>query len=227
VTKSPIPFRPFDEHGDVRFYSHGILPHWRQAGCTYFVTFRLADSVPEPVLQELEQERIRWLNSHGVDPRDQAWKESFAILPAQVRRLYEQTIGRLLNTALDKCHGSCVLRNPVIATKLAKALDYFHGQRVLTGDYVVMPNHVHVLLTPLDGFELEDILQSIKSYSANEINRALNRDGNLWQRESYDHIVRDAAQLEAFQNYISANPLKANLREGEYILSKAVYSLEP
>ena len=86
-----------------------------------------------------------------------------------------------------------------------------------------MPNHVHALLTPIEDHELEDILQSIKGFTAREINQALKRNGGLWQRESYDHIVREAEQLQAYQQYIAANPSKANLRAGEYILSTAEY----
>ena len=223
MSKAPIPFRGFDERGEVRIYNHGILPHWRQRGCTYFVTFRLADSIPKPVLQELEYERTLWLKARGINPDDPDWKHRFALLPPEQRRLYERFVGRLLNKTLDDCHGSCALREPAIGKRVAAALDHFHGDRVFTGDFVVMPNHVHALLTPMDGYELEDVLHSIKSYTANEINRTLDLVGPFWQRDSYDHIVRDIEQLQAYQEYIAANPSKAKLTAGEYILSRAEY----
>lgn len=116
-----------------------------------------------------------------------------------------------------------MLRRPEIREIVAKSLEYFHGQRVLTGDYVVMPNHIHVLMRPLPSFELEDILQAVKSYTATQINRLLGGEGRFWMRESYDHIVRDFEQLEAFQTYIKANPKKANLGSDEYTLRPAVY----
>jgi putative transposase len=210
MPKDSIPFRGFDERGDIRIYDHGILPHWRQPGCTYFVTFRLADSIPQSVFKEIEHERVTWLRARGR-------------LPSDEKRLYERLLGRLLNKSLDECHGSCSLRPPEIAGEVAGALDHFHGTRVWTGDFVVMPNHVHVLLTPINGFELEDILHSIKSYTATKLNRQLHRTGAFWQRESHDHIVRDLEQLGAYQEYIAANPAKAKLREGEYILSCAKY----
>ncbi len=225
LLKSPIPFRGFDEHAYARIYEHGILPHWRQPGCTYFVTFRLADSIPESVLRELEYERSLWLKARGIDPAGSDWKRHFAKLPTNDRRIYEQLVGRVLNTSLDECHGACVLRASAIGNEVATALDHFHGSRVLTGDYVVMPNHVHALLTPQDGFELEQILHSIKSYTANQINRALNKKGQLWQRESYDHIVRDAEQLQAYQEYTAANPAKAQLPLGDYIHSRGEYRI--
>lgn len=83
-----------------------------------------------------------------------------------------------------------------------------------------------LLMRPIHGFELEDILQAVKSFTANAINRKLVVEGPFWMRESYDHIVRDPEQLEAFQNYIRANPEKAKLTSHEYILQDATYRLE-
>ncbi len=220
-TKSPIPFRAFNEQGEVRIYNHGILPHWRQTGCTYFVTFRLADSIPRHVLEQIEEKRLAWLRAHRIDPAARDWKTQLANLPSERRREYERATGKHLNVALDECHGSCVLRDPFMARETGSALEFFHGERVLTGDFVVMPNNVHALMTPLDGHELEDICQSIKSYTAREINRVPGRTGQLWQRDSYDHIVRIVDQLEAFQLYIAANASKAKLRSGEYLHSRA------
>lgn len=223
-----IPFRGFDERGEVRVYYHGVLPHWRQADCTYFVTYRQADALPEDVIREFEYERNQWLLHRGIDPAQLAdgnfiWEDTIGQLPAADQRQYERTMAAKLNTYLDAGHGSCVLRRPDIRDLVATSLEYFDGQRVLTGDYVVMPNHVHVLMRPLPGFELEDILQAVKSYTATRINRLLGGEGRFWMRESYDHIVRDFEQLEAFQAYMKANPKKANLRSGEYTLRSADY----
>jgi putative transposase len=214
MPKEAIRFQGFDELGQVRIYSHAMLPHWRQTGCTYFVTFRLADSIPENVLAELEYERRLWLRHRDINADAADWKQLFFKLPSTERRTYEKLVGCLLNRALDSCHGSSCLRNPAIGNSMATALDYFHGERVLTGDFVVMPNHVHVLLTPMEGHELEDILHSIKSYTAKQINRSLSQTGAFWHRDSYDHIVRDAEQLIAYQEYTAANPIKAKLRQG-------------
>ena len=149
--------------------------------------------------------------------------DSFAGLSTKDQREYERRIGIKLNESLDAGYGSCVLRRNETAKIVTESLDHFHGERVETGDSIVMPNHVHALMTPLAGFELEDILHSIKSYTANQINRLLSTSAALWQRESYDHIVRDGEQLLAYQRYISLNPEKAGLRDGEYIHSKAEY----
>lgn len=221
--KPPIPFRGFDERSEIRIYQHGILPHWRQAGCTYFVTFRQGDSLPASVVREIEYERQQWLKHRGIDSTDPCWKVAFGRLPPDEQRIYERLVGAKINEQLDVGYGSCALRREEIARIVAKSLNHFHGQRMLTGDFVIMPNHVHVLLRPLPGFELEEILHSIKNYTANEINRVLKTNESFWQRQSYDHVARDYEQLEAYQKYIGANPAKANLGEGEYIYSSATY----
>jgi putative transposase len=224
VEDKAIPFCGFDEHGEVCVYEHGILPHWRQAGCTYFVTFRLADSLPKAVTDRLKDERDGWLRRHGIDPDNPGWQRAIARLKPATQREFERTVGERLNEALDRGYGSCQLREPALAEIVAAALTFFDGTRVRTGDFVVMPNHVHTLITPIAGFELADILHSIKSFTSNQIRgRIGGGEGSFWQRQSYDHIVRDFAQLRRFQDYIRRNPEKASLPQGEYLLREAVY----
>jgi putative transposase len=225
----PIPFRGFDERGEVRVYYNGVLPHWRQADCTYFVTFRLADALPEAVVREFEYERDQWLSHRGIElktlPQEKSiWNETLGRLSLTDQGVYEKTMATTLCKYLDAGHGSCVLKRPDIRKIVADSLSYFHDQRVRTGAFVVMPNHVHALMRPLPGFELEDILHAVKSFTATKINRILGTDGRFWMKESYDHIVRDYEQLEAFQQYIAANPLKAKLRIDEYTLVTANYT---
>jgi len=227
MTEDSIPFRGFDENGNVRLYYHGILPHWRQDGCTYFVTYRLADSLPQGVLRELKYERDVWLKQRGINLDLAGHREAFMQLTKTDKRLYERFMGQRLNQYLDAGHGNCWLRKPQLGNVVANSLGFFHGNQVLTGDYVVMPNHVHVLMRPLPGYELEKILQSIKSYTATKINRILGLAGHLWMRESYDHIVRDFEQLEAFQRYIEANPIKAGLQPNEYVYRRSKYRADP
>jgi REP element-mobilizing transposase RayT len=185
---------------------HRRLPHWFCCGATYFVTFRLADSVPQSVLQIWRQEQEDWLLAN-TPPRDSEQEGEFRNRFDKKRQAW-----------LDAGHGSCVLRNPAVSKIVAESLHFFDATRYALGDYVVMPNHVHLLVTPHQGYELSGILHSWKSYSAKTINRHLNRAGKLWQEESYDHIVRSAAQLEHFRRYIAANPVKAGLRPCEYQL---------
>ena len=119
---------------------------------------------------------------------------------------------------MDDSHGFCLLRKTQHAQTVAQALKHFHGERYLLLGYVIMPNHVHLLATLAPTETLSKNLQTWKRFTAREINQAEDRTGTLWQRESFDHIVRSASQLKHFQNYLRENPQKANLREGEYLL---------
>ncbi|MEX0866235.1 MAG: transposase [Pirellulales bacterium] len=220
-----LPFKPFNESGEVRIYYNGLLPHWRQTGCTYFVTFRLADSLPRGVVEEWRVERDSWLAARGIDLRVTSLKQAVRRLSTRDRRLFERHFVGKLFEYLDRGLGECVLRNSEIGGIVAESLLHFHGERLNTGDFVVMPNHVHLLATPYDNVELEDLLHSIKSYTANLINERLHRSGPLWMDDSYDHIVRDQKELLRIQSYIRANPEKARLATGTFCLHDAEYAL--
>lgn len=208
-------FQPFHERKPVRIYFTN-LPHWRQDGCTYFVTYRLADSIPLRVLEQWEHKKLHWLREHSIDTDD--WTDGFRRLDFAGQRAFLKHFNRQLNTYLDEGHGSCLLRDPRCQKVIVDGWQHFHGQHYDLGALVIMPNHVHLLVQPLPGYDLEDILKSRKSYSAHEINGMLQRTGSVWQRHSYDHIVRHETELAAFQRYIAENPIKAGLRLGEYSL---------
>jgi REP element-mobilizing transposase RayT len=89
---------------------------------------------------------------------------------------------------------------------VASTLRHFSGQHYDLDEFVVAPNHVHVLLAPASNVELSRILHSWKSYSAKQINRATGRSGSFWQQESYDHIVRSEAALFRIREYIRSHP---------------------
>ncbi|HMJ04912.1 MAG TPA: AIR synthase related protein, partial [Chthoniobacterales bacterium] len=188
----------FDQFADVDI-SRRNLPHWQQPGATYFVTFRLADSLPEVRLSELEQERERWLTFHPLP-----WS-------ADDRREYVERFSERVEQWLDAGEGECVLARPEAAATVANALQHFEMERYELGAWVVMPNHVHALVKPKAGFDLGKILHSWKSFTANEINRGLGRTGAFWQRESYDHIVRDEAAFVRITDYILGNPATAGV----------------
>ena len=198
-------FVPFDPEQPIAV-STRKLPHARQPGCTYFVTFRLADSLPQEKLSQWEKERQEWHDNHPP--------------PHSVCELreYHQRFNHRIERWLDEGSGSCHLRQPEISRLVADALHHFHGDRYLLGQYAIMPNHVHVLVSPLGEHELSAIEHSWKSFTAHEINRKLQRTGNIWQRESFDHIVRKASRLAEYEQYIRKNPEMAKLRQGEFIV---------
>lgn len=203
-------FQPFHDRKPVRVYFTN-MPHWRQEGCTYFVTYRMADSIPERVLKQWELEKSHWLGLHDVHVVK--WTEGFIQLNPSKQREFLKHFNRKLNIYLDESHGSCALRDPDCQQIILNGWKYFDGDRYDLGDLIVMPNHVHLILKPHPGHDLEDILQSRKRQSAREINLVLDRSGDFWQKHSYDHIIRDDVELRAFQKYIAENPTKAHLKE--------------
>ncbi len=175
------------------------LPHWTQDECAYFVTFRLADSIAQSRIKEYEELREKW-EEHHRPPYSRKEQEQF-----------EELFSERVNGWLDEGAGSCCLREPELAAHIAETLLHFDGERYELDEWVIMPNHVHVLVKPLENFGLSPILHTWKSYSAHAINKAANREGQLWQRESYDHIVRDSEELARIRNYIRRNPEKAGI----------------
>jgi REP element-mobilizing transposase RayT len=114
---------------------------------------------------------------------------------------------------LDQGMGNCLLRDPAAGRLMASAVHHFDGDRYELDCYVVMPNHVHAVLRPLQGDKdpLEKILQSWKRHTALEINRLLGLKGPVWQEESYDRIIRDGEHLYRTIQYHGNNPGKAGL----------------
>jgi REP element-mobilizing transposase RayT len=157
---------------------------------------RLADSLPQKLLRTWRAERDAWLR---CNPPPHS--------PQQRREYYERFIERF-QYWLDQGFGSCVLRYTGAKTILVNALGHFAGQRYRLDESVVMPNHVHAIVTPLPPHELSEILHSWKSFTAHEISRLLGIKGErrLWQKESFDHIVRSPVSLERIRQYIRDNP---------------------
>ncbi|NBB78725.1 MAG: hypothetical protein GVY36_04670 [Verrucomicrobia bacterium] len=176
------------------------MPHWSQKRVVYFATFRLADSVPKPILEQWKERKDFWLAEHP-EPRSE-----------EVQREYHRLFTWTFHDFLDAGHGDCLLAQPSLAQIVAGALRFFDGQRYRLGEWVVMPNHVHALFQTMDDFKPEDILHSWKSFTAKEINKSTRRTGQVWQHESYDRIVRSPAELSRIEKYIQDNPKKARIR---------------
>jgi REP element-mobilizing transposase RayT len=177
------------------------LPHWRQPGATYFVTFRLEDSLPQSKLRELAAWREEWKRQNPSPLSHSAW-ENLA-----------RGVMQRVETWLDQGMGSCILRDSANATIVTDSMHYFDGQRYELASYVVMPNHAHLLIRPFDADEnsLEAILQSWKQFTATRLNKRLGRRGTLWQQESFDRIVRDEEHLYRCIQYIGSNVARSQL----------------
>lgn len=206
-----LPFQPFDEHRAVRVYVRN-LPHWRQEGATYFVTFRLGDSIPANVLRQWEYEKQKWLAARGIEcGQGDDWKTQVGNLTAREQFLFHKHFNRLFHISLDQCQGACLLRHSDCVREVRSKLREIDATTCEVGDFVVMPNHVHVLLTPWPGQKLESVMKAIKGATARKCNALLNRTGSFWQADSYDHIVRSLEQLQWYRGYIAANPEKAGV----------------
>ncbi len=184
------------------------LPHWRQAGATYFVTFRLADSLPQNKIDELKAHRTEWerrnLPPRSKDQWEDLWRETFA----------------RVDRWLDAGAGSCLLRETPVRTIVVDSLHYFDNGRYELGSHVVMPNHVHLVIRPFEQDEraLERITHSWKGHTSQEINKLLALRGPIWQEESFDRIVRDEEHLWRTIQYIGRNPRKAGIARESYAL---------
>ena len=178
------------------------LPHLRKAGAVYIVTFRLADSLPQSVVDSWRRERDEILAVSQQMKR--------ALTGAELSRL-RQLFTEKIDGFLDSGAGNCWLCDHGVAEIVRDALKFHHMERYLILNWVIMPNHVHGILWPLPGHELNDILHDLKKFTSPRINRYLVRKGTFWQLESYDHLVRDDADLWHGIRYLAANPIRANL----------------
>ncbi len=198
------------------------LPHWYVPGAVHFVTYRLAGTIPLAVHEEMRSHMQEALSKKpkDVEHRLRVHKQYFA--------KYDEYLDS--QTSIDW------LAHPKVATIIRANLHFHNNSKYRLLAYCVMPNHVHVLLQPIDAVAigtpvapeeigettdsrspLAQIMHSLKSYTANEANKILGRSGQFWQHESYDHWVRDEDELERIVNYIVFNPVKAKLTERPHL----------
>jgi putative transposase len=197
--------RFFNPYAEIR-HSENRLPHWQQESAVYFVTFRLADSVPSQVLGQWQDERQAWLRVHP-----EPWN-----LGVEIE--YHRRFSGALERWLDEGHGSCLLRRHDCAEIIAKTLRHFEGERVVMISFAVMPNHVHALFVQNSEWSLEKLIHSWKGFTARQINKLLGRTGSFWQRDYFDRLVRDQEHFANCVRYIRRNPEKATLITNEFIL---------
>lgn len=187
----------------VSVRSRGYVPHWDASGAIYFLTFRLADALPPFVLDRLRQERrVIELQITRNERR----------LTALERLRVDRFFFRRLDDALDCGYGSCLLARDEAALIVQQALLFFDRARYDLFAWCVMPTHVHVLARL--NVDLARVMHSWTSYSCHEINTALARRGSVWERESYDRLVRNERHFLAVRRYVVANPEKAGLSDG-------------
>jgi type I restriction enzyme R subunit len=199
----------FNPHGEVDV-TQNHLPHWQQGEAWVFVTWRLGDSLPKAKLNPWKHEREAWVTHHP-----EPWDE-------KTENEYHERFSWQIDEWLDQGSGSCVLKDPANARIVADALRHFDGERYELDSFVVMPNHVHVLFRPLGVHALPEIVKTWKGFTAREINKRIGNTGELWQDEYWDRLIRNERHFFKVAEYIRENPVKAKLREGQFILEGAL-----
>jgi hypothetical protein len=180
------------------WHSRGYVPHWEAGEVPQSITFRMADSLPKAVLDQ--------------------WRLELNQLPDGAR---EQERRKRIEAALDSGHGSGALAKPPIGVLVENALLHFDAQRYRLHAWAIMPNHVHVLATPLSE-TLSDIVQTWKSFTARKANSLLGGRGSFWAPEYYDRAIRDDVHYANAVDYIAMNPVRARcaggLRIGSFLV---------
>lgn len=170
------------------------IQHWNQCDCVQFVTFRLADSLPQSKLQEYRNRRDEWLNKHP-----KPWTVS-------EQEEYDNVFATAIDKWIDAGYGECLLKDKRVRDALEEVIMHSNGQRYEIYAFVIMPNHVHVLMTPREDNVVQTIVSAWKSVSSHRINEMLNRSGTVWERECFDHLVRSTESFNAILRYIEDNP---------------------
>jgi REP-associated tyrosine transposase len=189
---------------------HRNLPHIHPEGYPLFITFRLADSLPLDVLQELKIQREREVNALKNQSPDEIYKAE------------KKHFGRY-DEWLDRCvSGPHWLEDKTVADIVAEKIHIMNSKHFQLTAYCIMPNHVHLLIESISAdrlrhrgqtaqYPVTDTLRLLKGGTARACNLKLKRSGQFWHHESYDHYVRDEQELERIIKYILYNPVKAGL----------------
>lgn len=167
------------------WHNRGYLPHYDGGEITQFITFRLHDSLPSKFLESLENR----INQGGDKLENQRHAERF----------------------LDYGCGKCYLGIPQIAEIFVNKLSAMRDTKFRLKAWIIMPNHIHLLITPCAGKSVPRIMQSIKGATARDANIFLKRTGAFWMRDYFDRFIRDYEHFIKAFNYIENNPVKAGL----------------
>ena len=137
----------------------------------------------------------------------------FDSLPRAMAEMLAKQPDTLAKTdeSLDGGLGACWLKDPTIAALVENAMLHFDGDRYRLLAWCIMPNHVHVVVEPVDGNKLGAIVQAWKSFTAHRANSVLDRSGPFWHKDYFDRFIRDEGRLARTIDYVENNPVKAGL----------------
>ena len=189
------------------FYKRN-LPHYQPEYGIFVITFRLAFSLPKKIVETLKKEK-------------EEFERNISILKGKKLQDHKNMFGRkyfeTFDTFLDKYSKSPMwLSIDSIAIKVKESLHFMDNKMYELFAYCIMPNHVHLMIKPLRKsinivYSLANIMYSLKRFTANKCNRLLERKGQFWHNESYDHCIRDDKDFEYQLCYLLNNPIKAKL----------------
>ena len=180
-------FQPKGLRSNFGWYNRGYIPHFDGGEIPQFFKFRVWDSLPRAVVEK--------------------WREQTAAQGEEGRVIFRKNV----ENYLDRGYGSCFLRNPRVAELVESSLVFHDQKKYHLSAWVIMPNHLHFLATPFENVELRQIAHSIKSFTAHEANKLLNRKGQFWQHEPFDRYIRNRKHFDSVIRYIEDNPVKAGL----------------
>jgi REP element-mobilizing transposase RayT len=172
------------------WHSRGYLPHFEGSEVVQFITYRLADSL-QPIFRRDIKRRLA------------------------SRQISEVEYHRGVELQLDLGHGASFLGQDEIASVVEENLLHFDGVKYQLLHWVIMLNHVHLLLRAINGHTLSSIMHSMESFTANRANELLERTGRFWSVEYFDRYIRDNVHYNNTVAYIHANPVKAQLCGGQ------------
>lgn len=167
------------------WHSRGFLPHFDSENVIQFITYRLADSVPVALLQTLKYEL-----------------SADTITDIELRRKIE--------SHLDAGYGSCLQKQPQIANIVYETWMHNNDKSYRIHEWVVMPNHVHILVE-FHSRSMSETIREWKTVSAFKINKLLGQKGKVWQEDYWDRFIRNIEHYEHSAAYIKNNPVKAGL----------------
>lgn len=195
---------PFYNKHEVMTVTMGHLPHVSQRQKLYAVTFRLHDSLPKNVIQSYINECVARYGENEPDFKSKR----------------EMLLHKKMMEYMDMGYGECQLKNPDVRKIIEEAFRSIHDKMALVHAYVIMPNHIHVVLETKEELKIQEVMHILKGNTALKINRLLQREGYVWQREYYDRIIRNQTHYENAIRYIINNP--HHCRYNEYSLGGLV-----
>ncbi len=181
------------------------LPHFQPSEATFFVIFRLAGSIPMEVLGQL-RENYDGIQK-GILNRTDLTVEARRKLPYIEQKRFFAVSDEYLD---NNPNGPYWLKERAVAEHVKEALHHRDKKQYDLHAFIIMPNHVHMMMTLLPNAPvLYKVMQELKKFIGLNGNRALGRQGQFWEEESYDHVVRNDGAFFRILNYILEKPVKA------------------